>query len=411
MGFLKYVFVTVATVLAVANAEVQTAQAGRTLKIGVLTDQSGPYADSAGVGSIVATRMAVEDSGLRDHGWTIEVIAADHQNKPDVAAAIARRWYDVDGVDMIADVTNSAVALAVNQITRDRNKVLLASGAATSDLTGTACSPNTVHWTNDTWAQAHGTGNAVVRTGGKTWFFITADYTFGKALERDTAAVVESSGGSVLGSVRAPLGTADYSSFLLQAQASKAQIVGLASVGTDATNAIKQAAEFGIVAGGQNLAGLLVYIPDVHAIGLEAAHGLILTSPFYWDLNEGTRAFAKRFNALMPKLEPSMIQAGDYAMTLHYLKAIAAGSDVKDGRQVVDTMKAIPTDDPLFGRGSIRVDGRTIHNMYLFEVKKPSETKSSWDLYRLRATIPAAEAFRPLNEGACPLVASTAAVK
>ena len=395
--------------LAIAHAEAQTP--GRTVKIGVLTDQSGPYADSAGAGAIVATRMAVEDSGLKAKGWTIEVIAADHQNKPDIAATIARQWYDTEGVDVIADVTNSAVALAVNQVTRERNKVMLASGPATSDLTGKACSPNTVHWTNDTWAQAHGTGNAVVKTGGKTWFFITADYAFGQALERDTAAVVKADGGSVLGSVRAPLGTADYSSFLLQAQASKAQIVGLASAGTDATNAIKQAGEFGIVAGGQNLAGLLVYIPDVHAIGLEAAQGLVLTTPFYWDRNDGTRAFATRFNAQLPKLEPSMIQAGDYAATLHYLKALASGADPKDGRGTVEAMKAVPTDDPLFGRGSIRVDGRTIHDMYLYEVKKPSESKASWDLYKLRATIPAAEAFRPLNEGGCPLVASAAVGK
>ncbi len=412
MKLLKGLLAVTATVLAIGNAVAQTAPApGKTLKIGVLTDQSGPYTDSAGVGAILATRLAVEDSGLQAKGWTIDVIAADHQNKPDVAATIARRWYDTEGVDVIADVTNSAVALAVNQVTRDRNKVLLASGPATSDLTGKACSPNTVHWTNDTWAQAHGTGNAVVQTGGKTWFFITADYAFGQALERDTAAVVKAGGGSVLGSVRAPLGTADYSSFLLQAQASKAQIVGLASAGTDATNAIKQAGEFGIVAGGQNLAGLLVYIPDVHAVGLAAAQGLVLTTPFYWDLNDGTRAFAKRFNAQLPKLEPSMIQAGDYAATLHYLKAVAAGADFKDGRRTVDAMKAMPTDDPLFGRGSVRIDGRTIHNMYLFEVKKPSESKASWDLYKLRATIPAAEAFRPLNEGGCPLVASASAGK
>ena len=384
------------------------AQGAKSVKIGVLNDQSGAYADMGGVGSVVAARLAIEDSGLTGKGWTIDVVAADHQNKPDVASSIARRWYDTEGVDMITDVTNSSAALAVNQITRERNKVMMATGPATSDLTGKACSPNTVHWTNDTWAQAHGTGKAVVQTGGKTWFFITADYAFGQALERDTTDVIKQYGGKVLGSVRAPLGTADYSSFLLQAQASKAQIVGLASAGTDATNAIKQAGEFGIVGGGQNIAGLLVYIPDVKATGLEAAQGLVLTSPFYWDLNEGTRAFSKRFSAQMKGQEPSMVQAGVYAAVLDYLKVAAAGADIKDGRKMVEALKATPTDDPLFGKGSIRVDGRKIHNMYLFEVKKPSESKGPWDLYKLRATIPAAEAFRPLNEGGCPLVAASA---
>ncbi|WP_158808980.1 ABC transporter substrate-binding protein [Beijerinckia sp. L45] len=389
--------------LVIGQAQAQTP---KVLKIGVLNDRSGPYADMGGAGSEIAARLAVEDSGLRAKGWTIDIVSADHQNKADVAANIAREWYDAEGVDMITDVTNSAAALAVNQITKDRNKVMLASGPATSELTGKACTPNTVHWTNDTWALAHGTGKAIVQTGGKTWFFLTADYAFGQALERDTAAIVKASGGTVLGSVRVPLGTADFSSFLLQAQSSKAQIVGLANSGGDTTNSIKQAAEFGIVAGGQNLAGLLVYITDVHAIGLDTAQGLILTSPFYWDMNDGTRAFAKRFSAQMRGgAEPSMVQAGVYSATLHYLKVIAAGAPPKDGRKVVDAMKAIPTDDPLFGMGSIRQDGRKIHNMYLFEVKKPSESKGPWDYYKLRATIPAADAFRPIADGGCPFVA------
>jgi len=382
----------------------------KSVKIGVLNDQSGPYADMGGVGSVVAARLAVEDSGLKAKGWTIDVLSADHQNKADIAANAARQWYDVDGVDMITDVTNSAAALAVNQVTRDKNKVMLASGPATSDLTGKACSPNTVHWTSDTWAFAHGTGKAIVKTGGDTWFFLTADYAFGQALERDTAGVVKETGGKVLGSVRVPLGTSDFSSFLVQAQASKAKIVGLANSGADTTNSIKQAAEFGIVSGGQNLAGLLIYLTDIHAIGLNTAQGLILTSPFYWDKDAGTRAFADRFAKEMRGVRPTMVQAGVYGATLHYLKAVAkladAKGDYKDGAKVVAAMKAMPTDDPLFGKGEIRADGRKLHNMYLFEVKKPSESKGPWDYYKLRATIPADEAFRPLSEGGCPLVAN-----
>jgi branched-chain amino acid transport system substrate-binding protein len=393
-------------VCAVTDVDAQTP---KTVKIGVLNDQTGPYADMGGSGSIVAARLAVEDSGLHDKGWTIDIVAADHQNKADIASSIARQWYDVDGVDMITDVTNSAAALAVSQITRDHNKVMLASGSATSDLTGKACSPNTIHWTDDTWALAHGTGKAVVETGGKTWFFLTADYAFGHALERDTSATVKAAGGSVLGTVRVPLGTSDFSSFLLQAQASKAQIVGLANSGGDTTNSIKQAAEFGIVAGGQNLAGLLVYITDINSIGLETAQGLILTSPFYWDMNDGTRAFSKRFASQMRGRKPTMVQAGVYSATLHYLKAVASAPDFKNGRKIVDAMKAMPTDDPLFGKGSIRADGRKIHDMYLFEVKKPSESKGPWDYYKLRAKIPASDAFRPLDQGGCPLVAELSA--
>ncbi|ACL57495.1 ABC transporter substrate-binding protein [Methylobacterium nodulans] len=402
-------FKTVLLAAAVASLALGPAHAqqDKTIRIGVLNDQSGPYADMGGPGSVIAARLAADDSGLRDKGWTIDILSADHQNKADVAAAIARQWYDVDRVDMITDVTNSAAALAVSQITKDKNKVMLASGPATSDLTGKACSPNTIHWTNDTWALAHSTGKAIVQTGGRTWYFLTADYAFGQALERDTAAVVRASGGTVIGAVRVPLGSADFSSFLLQAQASKAQIVGLANSGGDTTNSIKQAAEFGIVSGGQNLAGLLIYITDIHSIGLQTAQGLILTSPFYWDLNDGTRAFAKRFSAQMRGVQPTMVQAGVYAATITYLKAVAAEANPHDGREVVKSMKASPTDDPLFGKGRIREDGRKIHNMYLFEVKKPSESRGAWDYYKLRATVPAEEAFRPIEEGGCPLVAST----
>jgi branched-chain amino acid transport system substrate-binding protein len=373
------------------------------IKIGVLNDQSSLYADLAGQGSVVAARMAVEDFGAAAKGLKVEVIFADHQNKADVGSSIARQWYDAEKVDMILDVPNSGVALAVSQITRDKGKAFLVSSAASSDLTGKACSPNTIHWTYDTWALANGTGNAIVKTGGDTWFFITADYAFGHALERDTENVVLASGGKVLGKVRHPLNTADFSSFLLQAQASKAKIIGLANAGGDTTNAIKQAAEFGIVKGGQSLAGLLVFLTDIHGLGLQTAQGLIFTESFYWDLNEKTRAFAKRFAERNRQIHPTMIHAGSYAATLHYLKAVEAlKSD--DGTKVIAKMKEMPTDDPLFGKGTIRADGRKIHPMYLVEVKKPAESKYPWDYYKIRATIPAEQAFRPLDKGDCPLV-------
>jgi branched-chain amino acid transport system substrate-binding protein len=347
--------------------------------------------------------MAIEDFKAKEKGINTEVIFADHQNKADVGSQIANKWYDSEGVDVIIDTPNSGVALAVNQITKDKGKVFINSGAASSDLTGKACSPNTVHWTYDTWMLANGTGKAIVKTGGDTWFFITADYAFGHALERDTEAVVIKNGGKVVGKVRAPINTQDFSSFLLQAQSSKAKIVGLANAGGDTVNSIKQASEFGIVKGGQNLAGLLVFLTDVHGLGLEKAQGLIMTETFYWDLNDQTRAFTKRFAAANGGKYPTMVHAGVYAGVLHYLKAVAAlKSD--DGTKVVAKMKELPTDDPLFGKGEIRADGRKIHNAYLFEVKKPSESKGPYDYYKLRATIPAAEAFRPLNEGDCPLV-------
>ena len=382
-----------------ANAQISS------LKIGVLTDMSGVYADPTGPGSVFSARQAVQDFIAGRTGNNIEVIAGDHQNKPDIGSAIANRWIDVDKVDVIVDVPTSSVAFAVNDIVKAKNKVFLGSGVAASDLTGSRCSPNTVHWTYDTWALANGTGKAIARTGGNTWFFITADYAFGHALERDTAAVVEANNGKVLGRVRHPLATNDFSSFLLQAQASKAKIVGLANAGGDTINAIKQAAEFGIVQGGQNLAGLLVNVNDVHALGLKAAQGLLLTEAWYWDATEANRAFAKTFAAANNGRKPSMVQAGVYAAVTHYLKAVDALKSASDGKAVVAKMKQLPIDDDLFGKGTIRPDGRKIHDMYLFEVKRPEESKYPWDYYKLRATIPAAEAFRPLSEGNCALAA------
>jgi branched-chain amino acid transport system substrate-binding protein len=373
------------------------------IKIGVLNDRSGLYADLTGEGSALAARMAVEDFGAAAKGLNVQIVSADHQNKPDVGANIARQWYDNDAVDVIADVPTSSVALAVNQITREKNKIHLNSGAATSDLTGAQCSPNTVHWTYDTYALAQGTGGAMVKAGGDTWFFLTADYAFGHALERDTGAVVTRAGGRVVGAVRTPFPGTDFSSFLLQAQASRAKVIGLANAGGDTVNSIKQAAEFGITQGGQKLAGLLVFATDVHALGLQTAQGLILTESFYWDLNDGTRAFSERFARQRGGNKPTMVQAGVYGAVLHYLKA-AAATKSRDAAGNMAWMKANETDDPLFGKGTIRVDGRKMHPVYLFEVKKPSESKGPWDYYKLLATLPAEQAFRPLNAGNCPLV-------
>jgi len=375
------------------------------IKIGVLNDQSGLYSDLSGQGSVWAARKAVEDYCKANACATkIEVVFADHQNKPDVGSNVVRQWYDVDKVDVVVDVPTSSVALAVNTITKDKNKVFLVSGAASADLTGKACTPNTVHWTYDTWSLANGTANAIVKTGGDTWFFLTADYAFGHALERDTTAVVEKAGGKVLGKVRHPFPGQDFSSFLLQAQQSKAKIIGLANAGGDTINSIKQAGEFGIVEGGQNLAGLLVFITDVHALGLKTAQGLIFTESWYWDLNDANRAFANEFAAANKGNRPTMVQAGVYSAVTHYLKAVHALKSDADGAAVVAKMKEMPTDDRLFGKGRIRQDGRKIHPMYLFEVKKPAESKGPWDYYKLRATIPAEEAFRPLADGGCPLV-------
>jgi branched-chain amino acid transport system substrate-binding protein len=393
--------VSAAFAVGAGSAQAQTSDG--VIKIGVLTDMSSLYTDLSGRGSELAARMAVEDFGAAAKGMKVEIISADHQNKPDVGSSLARQWYDVDKVDVIVDSPNSGVALAVNQVTRDKGKAFLVSGAATADLTGKACSPNTIHWTYDTWMLANGTGNAIVKTGGDTWFFLTADYAFGHALERDTEAVVLKNGGKVLGKVRHPLNTQDFSSFLLQAQASKAKIIGLANAGGDTTNSIKQAAEFGIVKGGQNLAGLLVFITDVHALGLPTAQGLIFTETFYWDANDQTRAFARRFAAANRGIHPTMIHAGVYSSVLHYLKAVEA-SKTDDGTKVIEQMKKMPTEDPLFGKGSVRADGRKIHPAFLVEVKKPSESKGPWDYHKIRATIPADQAFRPLAEGGCPLV-------
>jgi branched-chain amino acid transport system substrate-binding protein len=396
----------ISTLLAGALAAATGAQAqisDGVIRIGVINDMSGLYADITGNGSVVAARMAVEDFGAAKKGMKVEILSADHQNKPDIGSSIVRKWFDTDKVDVVADVPTSSVALAVNQIVREKGKVMLNSGAATSDLTGSACSPNTVHWTYDTWMLANGTGSAIVKTGGDTWFFLTSDYAFGHALERDTEAVVLKAGGKVVNKVRHPLNTQDFSSFLLQAQASKAKIIGLANAGGDTQNSIKQAAEFGITRGGQNLAGLLVFLPDVHALGLDKAQGLIFTETFYWDLNDQTRAWTKRFVAQNAGKYPSMVHAGVYGAVMHYLKAVEAlKSD--DGTKVVAKMKEMPTDDMLFGKGTIRADGRKIHPAYLVEVKKPAESKGPYDYYKVRATIPAEQAFRPIDQGNCPLV-------
>jgi branched-chain amino acid transport system substrate-binding protein len=402
----KRKLIAAAAALALTAGAAHAQISGNVVKIGILNDQSSLYADLSGQGSVVAAKMAIEDYKAANKGFTtpVEVIFADHQNKADVGSQIANKWYDSEGVDVIVDTPNSGVALAVNQITKDKGKAFLNSGAATSDLTGKACSPNTIHWTYDTWMLANGTGKAIVKTGGDSWFFVTADYAFGHALERDTEAVVLKNGGKVLGKVRAPINTQDFSSFLLQAQASKAKIIGLANAGGDTVNSIKQASEFGIVKGGQNLAGLLVFLTDVHGLGLEKAQGLIFTETFYWDLNDQTRAFTKRFAAANGGKYPTMVQAGVYSAVTHYLKAVASLKG-DDGTKVIAEMKKLPTDDPLFGKGVVRADGRKIHPAYLVEVKKPSESKGPYDYYKIRATIPADEAFRPLDQGDCPLVA------
>ena len=393
------------TALSLAFANMASAD-DKVVKIGVLTDNSGLYSDLGGAGSTVAAQMAIEDSGMAAKGWKIDLISADHQNKPDIATNIARQWVDVEKVDIFMDVLNSGVALAVNNLVKEKNSIMINTGAATSDLTNAQCSPNTIHWVYDTYMLANSTGRALVKAGGDTWFFLTADYAFGAALERDTTAVVVKAGGKVIGGVKHPLNTADFSSFLLQAQASKAKIIGMANAGGDTTNTIKQASEFGIVAGGQKLAGLLLFITDVHSLGLKVAQGLNFTETFYWDMNDGTRAFSKRFSERMKnKAEPSMVQAGVYSGLIHYFKTLEAmGGNPHDGAKVVAKMKEMPTDDPLFGKGSIRADGRKIHPAYLFEVKKPEESKGPWDYYKLVGTTPADQAFRPLSESACPLV-------
>jgi branched-chain amino acid transport system substrate-binding protein len=393
--------------LAILAAMPAFAQDAVSVKLGVLNDRSGIYADLSGEGSVIAARMAVEDFGAEEKGINVEIVSADHQNKPDVASNIAREWYSQEDVDVILDVPTSSAALAVHEITREMNKIFINSGAATSDLTGSACSPNTIHWTYDTWALANGTGSAMVADGGDSWFFVTADYAFGQALERDTTAVIEANGGTVVGSVRHPFPGTDFSSFLLQAQASGAKVIGLANAGGDTINSIKQASEFGITQAGQSLAGLLVFLTDVHALGLDVAQGLVLTESFYWDLNDQTREWSARFEEEQGN-KPTMVQAGVYAGVLHYLKAVeAAGTD--EAEAVLAQMKETPTDDPLFGQGEIRADGRKIHDMYLFRVKSPDQSEGPWDYYETVATIPAAEAFRPLEDGGCSLVEEAAA--
>jgi branched-chain amino acid transport system substrate-binding protein len=378
----------------------------KTAKIGVLNDMSSLYADIGGPNSVAAVKMAVEDSGLPAKGWKIDVLSSDHQNKPDIGVNISRQWIDVDKVDAVVDTPTSSVALAVSNLVKEKNAILINSGGASADITGKACTPNTLSVTYDTYMLANGTGKALTKAGGDSWFFLTADYAFGHALERDTAATVTASGGKVLGGVKHPLNTADFSSFLLQAQASKAKVIGLANAGGDTTNAIKQAAEFGIVQGGQKLAALLLFITDVHALGLKTAQGLTFTESFYWDLNDNTREWSKRFQKVSPKgMMPSMTVAGLYAGVLHYLKTLEAmGGNPHDGAKVVAKMKELPADDPLFGKSTIRIDGRRLLPAYLFEVKKPEESKYPWDYYKLIATIPAEEAARPLSESECPLV-------
>jgi len=399
---MKAAFATTLVALLAFGASTSAEISGDVVKIGVLNDMSSLYADISGPGSAEAARMAIADFGGTVNGKKIELISADHQNKPDIGSAIATQWFDNDGVDVIVDVPTSSVALAVQEVARNKGKVFLISGAAASDLTGKACSPTSVHWTYDTVALANGTGSAVVKAGGDTWFFITADYAFGHALERDTVKVVEDNGGKILGKVRAPLNTPDFSSFLLQAQSSKAKIIGLANAGGDTINSIKQAAEFGIVEGGQKLAGLLVFITDINSLGLQTANGLQLTEAFYWDQNDATRAWSKRFMDKM-KRQPTMVQAGVYGAVTHYLAAIkATGSD--DGLTVVKQMKATPVNDFMTKNGKIRDDGTLVRDMYLFEVKKPSESKGPWDYYKQIAVIPGEEAFKLPGPNQCPLV-------
>ena len=391
-----------ASALAASSGAASAQISDDVVKIGVLTDMSSLYADATGKGSLTAVQMAVADYGSKVKGKPVEVVYADHQNKPDVGVSIARNWYDNEKVDAIFDVPTSSIALPISQLTREKNRIHMNSGAGSSDITGVACSPNTVHYTYDTYALSNVAGKAMVKRGEDTWFFVTADYAFGHALERDAANVVKESGGKVLGAVRHPLNSSDFSSYLLQAQASKAKVIALANAGGDTTNALKQAAEFGIVQGGQKMIALLQEITDTHSLGIKATQGLIVTDAFYWDMNDETRAFSKRFYAKVGSM-PTMIQAGLYSATMHYLKAIeATGTD--EAPKVMAQMRATPINDFFAKNGKIRIDGRMVHDMYLFEVKKPEESKGEWDLYKLLATVPGDEAFRPLDKGGCPLV-------
>ena len=396
-----------AALAAGSRARAQASAQTPSIKLGVLNDMSGPYRDTGGPLSVACVRQAVQDFG--DHGFAVEVINADHQNKPDLGASIARRWIDEDGVDAIIDVPTSSVALAVNSVVREKNRVYLNSGAGTVDLTGVQCSPNTVHWTYDVYMLAKSTGGAMVKAGGDSWYFVTADYVFGQQLASEASKFVKAANGKILGEARYPFpATSDFSSFLLQAQASGAKVLGLANAGADTINCIKQAAEFGLTSK-MKLAALLMFISDVNGLGLQTAQGLTLTESFYWDLNDRTRAFSKRLEAKNPGVRADMDQAGCYAAALHYLKAAAdmgVPAAKANGAAAVARMKALPTDDDAFGKGSIREDGRGLFPAYLFEVKTPAESKGPWDYYKLIATTPASEAWRPLSEGGCPLVHS-----
>jgi branched-chain amino acid transport system substrate-binding protein len=397
--------ITAGLALAFAHGGALAQVPNNRIKVGILNDMVGPVSDVAGPGSVLAAQLAVEEHAKSIIGdVTVEIIQADHQNKADVAASIARRWLDTEGVNAILDVPFSAAALAVHEVVRNNARAaFLVSGGGTVELTGPKCSPNTVHWTYDTWSVGHSTAKAVVRTGAKSWFFITSDFAFGHSLEAEATKAVQSEGGRVLGAVRHPFNAADMSSFVLQAQASKAEVIGLANSSIDTINAIKQAREFGVIAGGQKVAAMIMLINDVHGLGLDVGEGLYLTEAFYWDMNERTRAFSQKFAARSNGRRPSMIQAGVYASLLHYMKAVKA-ANTTDGLAVVRKMKELPTDDPLFGKGSVRADGRKIHDMHLFQVKARSESKGPWDYYKLVHTVPAVEAFRPLSEGGCPLV-------
>lgn len=372
------------------------------VKIGLIEDMSGIYADITGVGAVTAAKMAVEDFGGKVLSKPIEVVSADHQNKPDIASATAREWFDVEHVDALMDVAASATALAAIDVAKNKNKIVILNGPGAARITNEACTPVSIHYTYDNYALSHGTGAAMVRAGYDTWFFLTADYAFGHDLEQNTAAVVKASGGQVLGNVRVPINTSDFSAALLQAQSSKAKVVGLANAGADTTNSIKQAAEFGVVRGGQKLAGLLIFINDINTLGLEAAQGMLLTNAFYWDRNDESRAWAKRYFQRMSRM-PNMTQAGIYSATTHYLKAVeAAGTD--ETQAVMEKMRSTPINDFFVKDGKIREDGRMTHDMYLYEVKKPAESKGAWDYYKLVATIPADQAFQPLSDSKCPLV-------
>jgi branched-chain amino acid transport system substrate-binding protein len=402
-GFRNVLFIAAIAVAGIGSASAQTPSiSDDAVKIGVLTDMSGQFSHESGEGAVTAVRMAVEDFGGKVLGKPIEVLVADHQNKPDTATALARKWYDVDKVDMIANLINSSIALGISQLAKEKNRIAIVNGSGSSRLTNDACTPNSIHYAYDTYALARGTGSALLKAGKKSWYFLTADYAFGHALETDTSAVVKSLGGEVVGSTRYPIETFDQSSFLLQAQSSKAQVVALAGSGNVLVNAIKSAHEFGIDKGGQTLAGLLVWITDIKSLGLELAQGLVLTNAFYWDRDDETRAWAKRFYERMKRM-PHMGDAGDYSSTMHYLKAIqAAGTD--EAQAVMSKMRELPINDFFAKNGRIREDGRMVHDMYVYEVKKPSESKGEWDYYKLREIIPGDQAFRSLKDSACPLV-------